>query len=104
MARYVHTYNHNNRIGVLVEFRAIDDFTFRTEEFQSLAGDVALHIAACGPARNSQGQPIAALLDQRFVKDESRSVREVLNEYEAELRGRIRVLRYVRYSTDDTEM
>jgi translation elongation factor EF-Ts len=103
VARYIATYNHNNRIGVLVEFRAIDDFTFRTDEFQALAKEIAIHIAACNPAANSHGNPIVALLDQRVLKDESRSVRDILEACEAELKGRVRVQRYIRYATDDDD-
>jgi translation elongation factor EF-Ts len=103
VARYIETYNHNNRIGVLVEFRAIDDFTFRTEEFQALAKEIALHIAACNPAGNSYGNSLVALLDQRLLRDESRSVRDMLEACEAELKGRLRVQRYVRYATDEND-
>jgi translation elongation factor EF-Ts len=101
MSSYIESYNHNHKIGVLIEFRAIDDFTFQTEEFQALARDIAIHIIARDPARD--GQSVLSLLGQRFVKDESKSVREVLQGYEAQLKGDVRVLRYVRYSIDDAD-
>lgn len=101
MPRYIESYDHNHKVGVLIEFRAIDDFTFRTEEFQALAKDIAIHIVARDPARD--GQSVLSLLGQRFVKDESKSVREVLQDYEAQLKGDIRVLRYVRYAIDDDD-
>jgi translation elongation factor EF-Ts len=103
VARYIETYNHNNRIGVLVEFRAMDDVTCRTDEFQALAKQIALHIAACNPAGNSHGNPMAALLDQRLLRDEIRSVGDMPEACEAELKGRLRVQRYVRYATDDDD-
>jgi translation elongation factor EF-Ts len=101
MARYIESYNHNHRIGVLIEFRAIDDFTFQTKEFQSLARDIAIHIVARDPARD--GQAVLSLLSQRYIKDESKSVREVLRDCENELKADIRVLRYVRYGIDDAD-
>ncbi|CAM2069864.1 translation elongation factor Ts [Sulfidibacter corallicola] len=43
---YVHG---NGRIGVLLELNCETDFTARNENFQSLAKDIALHIAAANP-------------------------------------------------------
>ncbi|RTK94444.1 elongation factor Ts [Candidatus Saccharibacteria bacterium] len=46
----VGTYNHDNRIGVLVEVNCETDFVARTEGFTELVKDVAMHIAASSPA------------------------------------------------------
>ncbi len=43
---YIH---HGGRIGVLLELNCETDFVARTEEFRSLAHDLALHIAASAP-------------------------------------------------------
>src|SRR5690606_28537303 len=43
------TYNHDNRIGVLVEVNCETDFVARTEGFNELVKDVAMHIAAAAP-------------------------------------------------------
>lgn len=43
------TYNHDNRIGVLVEVNCETDFVARGEAFQTLVKDVAMHIAATSP-------------------------------------------------------
>ena len=46
----VGTYIHpGERIGVLVELNCETDFVARTEEFQTLLKDVAMHIAAASP-------------------------------------------------------
>ena len=42
-------YNHDNRIGVLVEVNCETDFVARGEIFQALVRDVAMHIAAAAP-------------------------------------------------------
>lgn len=42
-------YNHDNRIGVLVEVNCETDFVARGEAFQELVKDVAMHIAATAP-------------------------------------------------------
>lgn len=46
IASYIHS---NSRIGVLVELNCETDFVARTGEFQELARDIAMHIAAMNP-------------------------------------------------------
>ncbi len=48
-AGVIGTYNHDNRIGVLVEVNCETDFVARTEGFTELVKDVAMHIAAAAP-------------------------------------------------------
>lgn len=43
------TYNHDSRIGVLVEVNCETDFVARNEIFTNLVKDVAMHIAASAP-------------------------------------------------------
>ncbi|HVU59312.1 MAG TPA: translation elongation factor Ts [Candidatus Saccharimonadales bacterium] len=43
------TYNHDNRIGVLVEINCETDFVARNDIFTTLVKDVAMHIAASAP-------------------------------------------------------
>jgi elongation factor Ts len=43
------TYNHDNRIGVLVEVNCETDFVARGDAFKELVKDVAMHIAAASP-------------------------------------------------------
>ncbi len=47
------TYNHDGRIGVLVEVNCETDFVARTEGFAELVKDVAMHIAAAAPVYTS---------------------------------------------------
>jgi len=48
-AGVVSTYNHDNRIGVVVEVNCETEFVARTDEFAELVKDVAMHIAASSP-------------------------------------------------------
>ena len=43
------TYNHDSRIGVIVEVNCETDFVARNEIFTDLVKDVAMHIAASSP-------------------------------------------------------
>ncbi len=46
----IHSYIHTGgKIGVLVELNCETDFVARTDEFQQLAKDIAMHIAATDP-------------------------------------------------------
>lgn len=48
-AGLVGTYNHDNRIGVLVEVNCETDFVARNEIFLGLVKDIAMHVAATAP-------------------------------------------------------
>jgi elongation factor Ts len=43
---YIHS---NGKIGVLVEVNCETDFVARTDEFQRLVRDIAMHVAAADP-------------------------------------------------------
>lgn len=48
-AGVIGNYNHDGRIGVLVEVNCETDFVARTEGFADVVKDVAMHIAAAAP-------------------------------------------------------
>src|ERR1700712_1134695 len=48
-AGLVGNYNHDGRIGVLVEINCETDFVARNEIFTDLVKDVAMHVAASNP-------------------------------------------------------
>lgn len=48
-AGVVGNYNHDNRIGVIVEVNCETDFVARNDIFTTLVKDVAMHIAASAP-------------------------------------------------------
>lgn len=48
-AGLIGTYNHDGRIGVLVEVNCETDFVARNEIFTDLVKDVAMHVAASAP-------------------------------------------------------
>ena len=46
----IHMYlHHNNRLGVLLELNCETDFVAKTEQFQTLANDIALQVANLAP-------------------------------------------------------
>jgi elongation factor Ts len=48
-AGMIGTYNHDSRIGVIVEVNCETDFVARNEIFTDLVKDIAMHIAASNP-------------------------------------------------------
>jgi elongation factor Ts len=48
-AGVVSTYNHDNRIGVVLEVNSETDFVARNDQFAALVKDIAMHIAASAP-------------------------------------------------------
>ena len=48
-AGIIGTYNHDSRIGVLVEVNCETDFVARNEIFAELVKDIAMHVAASAP-------------------------------------------------------
>jgi len=59
-AGLVGNYNHDGRIGVLVEVNCETDFVARNDIFQNLVKDLAMHIAASNPQYVSADEVPAA--------------------------------------------
>jgi elongation factor Ts len=55
-AGLIGTYNHDGRIGVLVEVNCETDFVARNEIFVNLVKDIAMHIAASAPEYVDESQ------------------------------------------------
>lgn len=65
VASYIH---HGGKIGVLVEINCETDFVARTEQFQQLVKDVAMHIAASNPLYlNREEVPEEVLAKEREI-------------------------------------
>ena len=99
---YVHT---GGRVGAIVELGCETDFVARTSEFKDLAHDIAMQVVAMDPVyldgseiEAEDSRPVAqvALLQQPFIKDNSSSVEEVVQELAAKLGENVRVLRFSR--------
>lgn len=89
-AGLAYSYIHADRIGVLLEVRAETDFVVRSEPFQALARDLAMQIAASAPAN------VDELLAQPYVKDESRIVKDIVNDVIAKVGENVVVAQFYR--------
>lgn len=62
---YIH---HNGKVGVMVELRCETDFVANTEDFRTLARDLAMHIASAAPlAVSAEDLPAAEVERERAV-------------------------------------
>ena len=90
--------------GVLVEVNCESDFVARTEDFQSLAADVASHIGEMKPkavrpeevteAERARFHAHEALYEQKFTKDQSTTVGEFVKTKIAKLGENINISRF----------
>src|SRR3989344_5222944 len=85
----IDAYIHNNKkIAAVVELYCETDFVARNMEFQKLAHELSMHVAAMKPG------DLDGLLSQPFVKDPSITIRELINQSIAKLGENIQVGRF----------
>jgi elongation factor Ts len=95
------------KLGVLVEVNCESDFVARTEDFQTLAADIAAHIAETRPkkvrveevteAERAHFREHETLYEQKFTKDQSTTVGELVKSKIAKLGENINVSRFTIY-------
>jgi elongation factor Ts len=102
----VESYVHGGgKIGVLVEVNCETDFVANTPEFKELAHDLALQVAAARPRyigteELPEGDEVAeevCLMEQPFVRDPQKRVKDLVAEVAAKVRENIRVRRFARF-------
>lgn len=114
----VEPYIHGGgRIGALVEVNCETDFVARTPDFQKLAHDIAMQVAATAPrylsrddipdsdlgalenefGSRDEAVQVVALLDQVFIKDAKKTIQDLIKEHIAVLGENIVVSRFSRY-------
>jgi elongation factor Ts len=89
-AGLIYSYVHNERIGVLLDLRAETDFVVRSDPFRELAKEIAMQIAAMAP------QNIDELLSQPYIKNESKTVKDLVNETIAKVGENIKINNFFR--------
>lgn len=70
---YIH---HNSKIGVLVELKCETDFVARTDQFKSLASEIAMHIAWANPSYISKEEVPQEELDREIAIERERTKAE----------------------------
>ncbi|MCH7490880.1 MAG: translation elongation factor Ts [Gemmatimonadetes bacterium] len=100
---YIH---FNGRVGVLIELNCETDFVARTDAFKKLARELAMQVVAGSPLSVSEedlpsgaeGDPAElCLLRQSYIRDESKTIDDVVKEVIAQTGENIRVRRFARF-------
>ena len=101
---YIHS---GGRIGAIIELNCETDFVARTDDFQGLANNLAMQIAAMSPTYVDESDVPEGeatdpsqdcLMQQSFIRDPSRTVQDMVNETVGRLGENIRVRRFKRFS------
>ena len=94
------------RIGAMVELNCETDFVARTDEFQELAREVAMQVAAMNPSVVSSDElsddiegdtEQLVLLNQTSIRDSSRTIGDMVQDAIAKTGENIRVTRFSRF-------
>jgi elongation factor Ts len=103
----VTSYIHGEgRIGALVEINCETDFVARTAEFQDLAHNVAMQVAAMAPEYLSKNEcptgvevdfQNVCLLLQPYIKDPTKTVQDLVTELIAKTGENIIISRFTRF-------
>jgi elongation factor Ts len=89
VGHYIHM---NGKIGVLVEVNCESDFVARTEDFQSLTREIAMHIAAANPQALSIAEvdPKALERERNVLREQAASSGKPAAVIEKMVEGRLR--------------
>lgn len=85
---YVHL---NSKVGVLIEIRTETDFVAKSDDFKNLAHEICLQIAAMYPEDQN------SLLSQPWIKDDSKTMNDLVAEHVSKLGENIVIKNFVRY-------
>ena len=109
----IESYIHGGgRIGVLVEVNCETDFVARTDDFRRLARELAMQVAAAEPRfvsrdevpeaeRDDPAVAPAILLEQPYIRDERRTVADLVTETVAKVGENIQVRRFARFKVGE---
>ena len=83
----------DKKVGAIVEVNAETDFVAKNAEFKSFVDDIACQVAEKNPAN------VEELLEQKYIKDESKTVKEVLTNKIATIGENMTIRRFVRFES-----
>ena len=87
----IQSYVHGGKIGVLVELKCETDFVARNPEFQEVAKEIAMQVAASDP------QNVEELLAGPYIRDSSKIAEDFLKEAVGKFGEKIEISRFIRF-------
>jgi len=106
---YMH---HNHRVATLVEVNCESDFVARTDDFKHLVTSVALQVAGTNPKyiskdempEGSEEDPrVVCLLEQSYLKDESKTIGDMVKDTIGKTGENIRIRRFARFELGENQ-
>ena len=91
----VEAYVHQGKVGVLVEVRCETDFVARTDEFKSLAHEIALQVAAMNP------KDVSVLLESPYIREPKLTIADLVKQTIAKVGENIAVAQFTRIQLGD---
>jgi elongation factor Ts len=96
---YIHT---GGRIGALVEVNCETDFVARTDEFRTLAREIAMQVASMDPSsigslEGGDTESEDVLLNQEYIRDPRKTIRDLVKETIAKVGENIQISRFARF-------
>ena len=85
---YVH---HNNMSGAMVELACETDFVAKTEDFVSLAKNLAMQVVSTNP------KDVKAFLKDDYIREPGKTIDELIKAASGKLGEKIELKRFVRY-------
>jgi len=85
---YIHS---DKKTGVLVEILCETDFVSRNSQFQALAHEIAMQVAAMNPKNQDE------LLNQAWIKDEKVTIDGLIKNLAAKVGENITLKRFIRF-------
>ncbi len=93
IASYIHS---GGRIGALVELASETDFVSRGDEFQKLAQEIAMQVAAMNPAS------VEELLEQTYIRDASKTIKDLVTAVATSTKENVHVRRIQRFALGES--
>lgn len=88
----IYSYIHaNGRVGAMIELRCETDFVARTDDFQTLAKELAMQVAAMNP------ESVPKLLRQEYIRDNEKKISDLIKEAIVQLGENIQLGRFSRF-------
>lgn len=86
----IESYVHGGKVGVLVEVRCETDFVARTDDFKTLAHELALQVAAMNP------KDVKVFLKSEYIRDPGLTIEALIKRTIAKVGENITVGRFSR--------
>lgn len=92
MVSQIHQYLHHNKsVGAMIEIQTKTDFALRSECLNTLAKEICLQVASANYVC------VGELLKSKYIKDESKSVSDLIVEVEKQIQESIVVSKMIRF-------